>query len=458
MRSLPVKKPPQQPKSPDATPEIPIPVAELTAPGRDPQQAWSGFFSQHHPRPDTVRQTVYALHKAKNYRHVIGLIEAALIEGQSQAWMYDVLAIAMNAEKRPAAEVERVLLSRPDVLPVNYDNEIVAAGYLQMFGCDARALQFFRLASQLDPTSAEPYQQGLKLAAALRDPAGLEWAARGVLRWVWSGDFAAAHRDAEGKAEDLARWLRTEKREADAAKLLQGVSAGKSRDLVVELTWNGEADLDLLIEEPSGSTCSHAQPRTSGGGILVHDGFGPNQNNTYEKYVCPEGFTGEYRLRIRHSGGNLVGKRATLKIVRYQGTPQEISETVVVQIAGAEKSLRTTLAHGRLKDPVRLPAPERPLSERFPSRQRPSIIQQVSGTAESQTEIARWLQSRPQALSALGPGAVGYQPVISTISEGVSLSARAVISGDRRYVRLSLSPMFSGLTDVMTFGFASSSP
>ena len=44
-----------------------------------------------------------------------------------------------------------------------------------------------------------------------------------------------------------------------------------------------------------------------------------------------------------------------------------------------------------------------------------------------------------------------YQPQISFISEGVSLTVQAVISADRRYVRLSVLPTFTNITDVQTF-------
>jgi type II secretory pathway component GspD/PulD (secretin) len=48
---------------------------------------------------------------------------------------------------------------------------------------------------------------------------------------------------------------------------------------------------------------------------------------------------------------------------------------------------------------------------------------------------------------------VGFQPVIQTIPDGAVLTVRAVISADRRYVRLSVSPQFTNITDVFTFSF-----
>ena len=51
-------------------------------------------------------------------------------------------------------------------------------------------------------------------------------------------------------------------------------------------------------------------------------------------------------------------------------------------------------------------------------------------------------------------GAAGYQPVITTLPEGTNMAATAVISADRRYVRISIVPLFSSIGDVTTFNFA----
>jgi hypothetical protein len=51
-----------------------------------------------------------------------------------------------------------------------------------------------------------------------------------------------------------------------------------------------------------------------------------------------------------------------------------------------------------------------------------------------------------------GP-AVGYFPVITWLPEGTSLSAQAVVSPDRRHVRMSVLPFFSTIGPVHTFNF-----
>ncbi|MCA9058145.1 MAG: hypothetical protein KDA85_06580, partial [Planctomycetaceae bacterium] len=51
----------------------------------------------------------------------------------------------------------------------------------------------------------------------------------------------------------------------------------------------------------------------------------------------------------------------------------------------------------------------------------------------------------------VGTAAVGFSPIIAPIPDGISLTVIAVISADRRYVRLSLAPQITQLIDVQTF-------
>jgi hypothetical protein len=48
---------------------------------------------------------------------------------------------------------------------------------------------------------------------------------------------------------------------------------------------------------------------------------------------------------------------------------------------------------------------------------------------------------------------IGFTPVIGFINEGVSLTANAVVSADRRFVRISLAPFFNTLREIQTFSF-----
>lgn len=53
--------------------------------------------------------------------------------------------------------------------------------------------------------------------------------------------------------------------------------------------------------------------------------------------------------------------------------------------------------------------------------------------------------------SARAQSAVGFAPVVGTIPEGSVLNVTPVVSADRRYVRMSLSPQFIGAVQFDTF-------
>ena len=67
---------------------------------------------------------------------------------------------------------------------------------------------------------------------------------------------------------------------------------------------------------------------------------------------------------------------------------------------------------------------------------------------------------RPFVISLIptvGFFSTGFQPVIAVIPEGITLDVTAVVSADRRFVRLTVSPIFSNITDVFTFSFVGGS-
>jgi len=56
-------------------------------------------------------------------------------------------------------------------------------------------------------------------------------------------------------------------------------------------------------------------------------------------------------------------------------------------------------------------------------------------------------------IPVVGDFAAAHQPVIIVLTEGTSLSVQAVVSPDRRFVRLTIVPFFSKIDDVQTFTF-----
>lgn len=381
------------------------------------------------------------LHNAKQHEHVIACIGAALVNDQGQPWMYEVLALSMEIAGRPKEDVERAVYSAVDLSGLSFQNVMMSAAYLARFERDEAALHMYEQASRVVKTRPEPYVMGLKLAQKLNDYDAIQWATSGVLMYAWTKGYQSLHKEAEDAALVAEQELRKARQMEKADAMRAALQKAKQRDLALHLTWSGVGDLDLLVEEPPGSICSFSNPQTINGGVLVHDGYGPEQDNCYEQYICAFGMPGTYRVRIRHAFGDIVGKRAKLTIIRYQGTDQETKRELTVQLGEEDQIVRLSLEHGRRED-LAYVIPENRQRRTAPRRR--SLLQMVGQLdAESKRAAREFGASRH----------VGYSPVISTLSEGVTLSALAVVSGDRRYVRITAAPVFSNITDVFTFSF-----
>lgn len=424
---------------------------------RTPRQTWNDYFSKHRPPPRNVGRLILQLHDASKHEQVIAAIEAALINGQSQPWMYDVLAVSMEIVGRPKDEIERVLLSRVDFTATDVPSMIYSAAYLTRFGAEKQALRLYRQASRLAPTRPEPFVLGLRLARRANDYESIRWAAVGILTTAWTRDYERLHREAETALRAAQQDLHEQGRHNHAAEMATALGDALKRDLVLELAWNGHGDLDLIVEEPSGTVCSFDFPQSPGGGVLVRDGYGPQQKNCYEKYVCARGAAGNYRVRINHAWGDIVGKRARLTVTRYKGSSHESVQSFPIQLAEHDRIVWIALPHGRRSErrPVEGGGVSK-LDPRLMKAAHPASADDAHAVAAAR-EFARSRRRRsggaPVGSRAGNFSAVGFQPIVALIPDGVSMNASAVVSADRRYVHISATPVFTALSDVFTFSF-----
>lgn len=412
-------------------------------------QIWPEYFRANQPSAPSVQALIIQLHGAEQHEHVIWAIQSALISGQAQPWMYEVLALSMELAGRPREDIERVVLSLSDFGGADFDSMMYSAAYLIRFERRAAALGMYQQASRLAPERAEPYVLALKHARAERDAAAVGWAASGILRFAWTRDYTELHREAENAALEAEQWLRRAGDAAAADELKATVAQAQQRDLILRLSWSGNADLDLIVEEPAGTVCSFENRDSPGGGVLTHDGYGPTAANCYEEYICAFGFRGDYRVRVVQSWGNPVGGRATLTMIRYAGTPQEETRTQAIVLNAADAAIPISLDDGRRTGlkvvstfDLRTQFNAAALVERLPERTDDAVRQ----AALDEYEESRKRSSRRAA-------AVGYNPVVQIIPDGTQLTAGAVVSADRRYVRINAMPVFSEIIDVFTFTF-----
>jgi hypothetical protein len=253
--------------------------------------------------------------------------------------------------------------------------------------------------------------------------------------------------------------LEAEGRTAEAAEFKKSLDKAVVRDVLVKVTWSGDADVDLLVQEPSGTICSSRSQRTTSGGVMMgdeHPSLSDGHNKEFsEIYVCPQGFNGKYRLMLRRAWGNPTADKVTVELFNHFRGPNQTYQRKQVTLTDNSTMVAFELTDGRrqesLDEHVVANAAHRQVALR-----RDFLAQQLNNQNDNNVAFD-YLNSRDVARRANGlpfvvqQRGVGFQPVIVTLPEGAQLSATAVISADRRYVRFSGAPTFSAVSEVNTF-------
>ncbi len=449
------------------------PAARVTVGANEPQpraqkagtessdDAWFRRFSEKTFADSDIVRTVGKLHAAGKHEENVSLILAAITTGQSQPWMYDVLPRSMKLAGRPQQEIERALTSRIDFTTSNLDSLLVSAATMARLDGTELALELYQQASLLDPTRPEPYALAMRLARKAKDVDATEWACAGILTHVWTKDFQKRHDAARDAAADTQQELFKAGNQERLKKFKAAIAQAEQRDLQIKVEWSGDGDLDLDVKEPLGTSCSVVEPKTASGGLHIHDGFGPRRENCYEEYICVEAAPGTYDLKIEHVAGSIVGKRCVVTIVSHVGSAEKRVLRKVVSLDARTVIVPFKLEKGRRQKLG--PQPQnQPTSQDSTQLTRQQIIARVrrgGGGAVGQgvAQGGAVQGGAPGQGFRLPAGAftagVGFTPVVGLINEGVSLTASAVVSADRRFVRISVAPFFNTLRDIQTFSF-----
>ncbi len=413
-----------------------------------------------------------ALAASGHWNHAAELLKAGLRQGGvARDWMFEAIALAIRIQHGDPEEEVRCLLSAADLRPSDAFGLLQGAEVLARHGKYAPAISLTRLAAEQNPELPHPYLFALQLASKAKDVPTVRWAAMELLRRDWPIQCAELHATAQRTLEDLAEALRKEGRAPDAEALALPAAQIQRRDLVIRLLWTGNADLDLEISEPSGSTCSLTQRVTANGGSLQADFDAEHQT---EIYSVAEGYSGEYRVTVKPRWGKPVAGKAVVEIITHQGTPNEQIRREMITVAREPVTLTVQLRDGRRQQP----APVAPLEAYrlgIDPFYRPTwpvpgaeMLRQLAVPITTGIEIRRSPfgptsmadplprpgdddNSGPQ----LGPGGA---PGVVVIPAGALVNTQALVHSDRRYVRLSANVTFSGITGFVPVPLASLSP
>jgi len=297
------------------------------------------------------------LGQVKEFGHAAEVLKTNLRQGfTSEPWVFEALGVALMETGGSTTEVERARLSAIDVNPKDPQAYLRAAKAMADLGRHDRAIGFCKQAAALQPETPEPYADALVYLDKSKtvDSDSNAWAISNLLRREWSTDKEMFHAHAGMAMESVQKRLLAEKRDAEAARLAEAISKQQQRDLVIELSYRGDADVDMKIAEPIGSICSPFLRQTPAGSLYVADlGTVRQLDNLTEKdpaknetYTVAEAFSGSYEVTVSAFRGRPLGGRAMLKVTRHQGTPEQTVEYITVNTDKPE-AIKISLSNGR---------------------------------------------------------------------------------------------------------------
>jgi hypothetical protein len=334
---------------------------------------WDDYYKHHDETPSELLETLTLLGQAKKFDQVEAAVWAYLqhYPKRAEPWMYEWLAVSLDQNQRDANQVKTALgyagylalQSGKWAHMIRVADFLFLRGYLDPFevqvGTKSARVGVGLLldrAAEKAPHLPEPLMMSANLALKAKDPKRLADTLERLLALGWPDIDETIRAQAHEAAATLAKTLREEGRVPEAEALLARVTAAEGRDLFIRLTWTGDADLDLLVQEPLGATASHALRRTVFGGALIKEGHGGR--HAEEVYSCPRGFNGDYTIwvkRIANDPDHPVTE-ANLEIFTHEGLPSEHKETRTVSLADA-KPIVVHLSDGRRKTVLPFVAP-----------------------------------------------------------------------------------------------------
>jgi hypothetical protein len=420
----------------------------------DARKIWQAALEYGVSDPGLILATADFLADHGRFNHVAEFLKANLRMGICvRPWVYEALAIAIEASGGSSDDARRARLSAVALNPKDAQGFLSGARALADARQWARALAFCRQAAQLEPNLPACYADAVGYAELAKDSQAMEWAVGNLLSHDWPVDNEFLHLKAQAKLEALAQVLVSERRQAEADRMRATLQRLQERDVVLKLTWldgTGPAGLELAVKEPGGTVCSSQQRQTPGGGTMLGNTLSERKRATY---AAAQAFSGTYEVTVKRLWGQPLGSRATLEIILHQGTPKETRrvETVAVDTT---RTLNVTLTDGRRTSLATVPPPGPPVRAADAEKRTPGgILAKLRDVADpdfSEYEKTNGSVGSPAAAwkgdnddLRQQPEHLAYQAAITPVSgSGVDLTARAVVSADQRYVRLSMTPVF----------------
>jgi tetratricopeptide (TPR) repeat protein len=332
-----------------AKPEAGASIARRIIAQPDVIKAWDQVLSQESLTNNQIADAVAWLHDKKHYDAAVEGLQSAIRNDRSAPWIYDVLALEMKLAGRSSKDIARVLESRIDFSTSDVQQMLITAALLSRFEAWNEAIAICREATELNPEVPQVWLLGRSIADKSTQVDAQVFFRCGILTYDWGTDFASHHEEARKVVNELCQDLEKQDQKEQATTFRKQLADANTRDLLINLVWVGDADLDLAVVEPGGEKCSRKQKLTMNRGRLVREDS-PGDSATakhMETYVCQTAPSGEYELRVQFVLGKAVSGTAVLEIIQHAGTPAEKRTAKTVALGKEDSIVKVTLDGGR---------------------------------------------------------------------------------------------------------------
>lgn len=473
---------------------------------KNPDAYWEEVFSvslEQRPNEREVAITVFDLFRRArtnpaSAKQIVSLIENSIKFGDVQPWMYESLAVALDMSGAPQSEIDRAVLSAQDFSTDPMELLFIAV-YLRQLGSTEKALELYAEASDYFPMRPEPLAQAIELLLR-EDVEKNEEIVRSLAltaaSHAWDGRWAKEIRE---NGLLLAEWLgekmKAEGREEDCKAFREELDQALQRDCIVIVDFSGDAELDLYVKEPSETYCWFSNPRTTSGGILLQspqrfkeiDSEGLNR----VVYVCPKGFSGKYEVLVQRAWGKIANDKFRMRILKNTGTENETISEDWYQLGENGAIVKFELENARLDQSLLESEIDSAIVSEVSLRNRAEISRELSALTERDVLIDHNMSSATKdprsrakgsvqsqssgsvaSRSRSGQGQVNEAALLDWANRRITQSGDApgyelevewfdfgpavedlvaVVSADRRYVRLNPGVSFNSLMGVFTY-------
>jgi tetratricopeptide (TPR) repeat protein len=417
----------------------------------DAKKIWQDALARGVNDPGLIIACADYLGEHGKFDHAAEFLKANLRQAiVARPWVYEALALALKECKGSVTDIERAQLSTIDLQPQDSASLLKAAEDMREAGRYDRAVVMCRQASVVQPDSPGPYLEAARAAEQGNDTEAMAWATANLLSRDWPVDDKDIHRQAAERMKNLTTSLKAQNRVDDADRITAQFERQRQRDLIIELIWSGDADLDLEIKEPIGTSCSFANRQTPGGGILVGDHLLERSRETYK---AAEAFPGEYQITVRRIWGQPLGNKATLRIIQNQGTSRENlrQETIIID---PSHTLTVSVLDGRRNALAQVPpTSSRPQTRIAQTPRGGDTMTRLRGLADPTVEVNTGLRggiassgtpverARPPLAPPNPKAQVAYQTRVATVPNSMDVIAKMTVLPDGRR-GWSVSPVF----------------